>query len=157
MAPYTLIIIDMQDTFLCEISERTRVLDNTKKAIVKAISDKQPIIIVEFDGSGATNKSIRNLANKYKNCYTVKKYDCDGSMEICKFFLNSSNNFPKKILKFCGVYSSECLHDTVIGLMNYFENTTFKIIEPACGDQDSATHKYAMGSLRERGALIVKQ
>jgi nicotinamidase-related amidase len=93
---------------------------------------------------------------KYNNYYIVEKYDCDGSKEICRFLLNNGDKLVFKTLKFGGVYTNECVADTVLGLLDYFNSIQLKIIESACGAASKERHEAGIERLKDFGVKIVK-
>jgi len=118
----TLVIIDMQDFYLEEGSivgskdslEISILKSNIVSLIQKFMDNNYPIILVEYGGSGRTNKYILDAISGYDNCYNATKYKCDGSAEIIEII--NTLNLPKNI-NVCGVYSDQCVKDSVIGLL----------------------------------------
>ncbi len=91
---HTLIIVDMQPTAFSSAGN-SKTLTGCKRAIKKAIRNKNPVIFVEWDGKAhPTTSELTNLTDGYNRTFFVNKYEQDGSKVIVE--LMKRKKLPKK-------------------------------------------------------------
>jgi len=132
MKDAVLVIIDMQRYFSASCSRRVQ--DNVIRAIEHAKRNRYGIVLVEYDGNGATHQVILNACRRYKKFYRVTKTQDDGSREI----LSAVAEFDLPLTHFmlCGVNLQYCVRDTAIGLARQGNNCRVTVLEPACAGFD---------------------
>ena len=116
---YTLLVIDMQRGFLKGFKhdeEREKVIENCRRAVVKAIADGAEIIDVNYRGSyGPTIGEIRNLWRRYKklfkgNVKKVVKWSDGGGDEV----MEAEPQYFDMLA--CGINAGACVRFTVLEL-----------------------------------------
>ncbi len=119
----TLIIIDMQDSFLKYSNrDKQKEIEELKLNIIDLIKvymvNGWPILVVEYYGNDETCQEILSIVGGYDKLYLISKDECDGSEEVIgaidEFGLPNSLNI-------CGVYSDECVFQTKEGLKEYID------------------------------------
>lgn len=139
---YSLIIIDMQPSFLS--NSQRRVKENCAKLIASAKKDKSPIIFVEYSYSGKTIPSLLDEA-KFAKRFFVTKDDDDGSFEIESCIRD--NKITSNHIKVAGVNTECCVYATVKGLVKRFPHSTIEVISSACDSMYS--HKTGLSSMKK--------
>jgi nicotinamidase-related amidase len=143
----TLVIIDMQKNFLggCEMEIVPNVIALVKHAMAKGWA----IIVVEYVGSGATDKEITEALGEYPHQETVVKDGCDGSREILECI--ASEPAWSLNLLVCGVYGPDCVAATVSGL---FDNSSLVEVDVVTDAISPSYKSYDYGKLREREVTL---
>jgi len=149
-----LIIIDMQKEF----SASEQALPSVIKEIKKARRNKEPVVIVQYEGDGTTMYRVTRELKGYKYLVVTKSTD-DGGGDIIKALsavsnnLNSSNTYNLsrvKSIKVCGVNTSACVIKTVKTLS--YLRIPIKVLSSACNnDISDSTHtprQHHLSSLR---------
>lgn len=142
MSKNVLLVIDIQKQFAESFSDKT--IKNISAEIQKAISKKDYIIFVEYDGYEKTDIRLRRLVKGYKNFCTVRKSDDDGSREIMKVV--NSKRLSKRTMRVCGVNTDACVQETVVGLSCLIPSQrkdAIKVVGKAC-DTAYGGHKSAL-------------
>jgi nicotinamidase-related amidase len=145
---YTLIVVDMQETF--RASTRDRVRKNCLREIEKAVKDDAHIIFLEYQHSGATLPELTK--NLHTKCYFKTKSEDDGSSEVEG--LVHLKKLPKHF-KVCGVNTDCCVRSTVQGLTARFPMATIDVIGDAC-DSDWYHQKGINDLLAMKGNVNVR-
>lgn len=117
MGKYTLVVIDMQPSFLEEynVFELENLTNTIKREIRSAMRLKCGIVFVEFNGFTSTIPELKKLTNNYPLSSVCTKYDISGASELYDFFQNHED-YPYENLKVCGIYLEQCVKETVNGL-----------------------------------------
>lgn len=119
---YTLLIIDMQENFLCHsfFSDnldardiKNQAIKNIKKHIRRATKDNANIVYLEYDGFGNTIDAL--ITPQYDNNRITKNGRC-GALEV--YYLVKQCNFSTR-LKICGIFADQCVKETVRGLRKF--------------------------------------
>ena len=124
---YTLVVVDMQPKFVASQNERT--IKMVQKEIKMAMDNKCPIVFLEYEEYGPTDKRLKEVIKGYKKCKFVKKRMDDGSdyvIRICNLHKYPLNNF-----RVCGVNTGACVKSTVSGLAT-LPYTHIKVPKGAC-------------------------
>jgi nicotinamidase-related amidase len=122
---YTLIVVDMQETF--RASTRDRVRKNCSREVKQAIKDDAHIIFLEYRYSGRTLPELTEAL--HTKCFFKEKSEDDGSAEVESTVV--LNKLPKHF-KVCGVNTDCCVYATVRGLTARFPMATIDVIIDAC-------------------------
>ena len=132
---FTLVVIDMQRIF--NPANYEEVIEGVIKEIEYAKKKNAWIMFVEFNGFGRTKSKILKHTKEYKKKVKVIKKDQNGAFEIIS--KSKEKGIPIKNLRVCGVYTNDCVSDTVLGLSNKIDsNITVNIL--ACGDDIEFPH-----------------
>jgi nicotinamidase-related amidase len=126
--PATRLIIDMQPLF--DAAEKTNVIVGVTAEIVRAMTEKAPIMVVEFAGCGETHQSILDLLKGYRLKARIGKLGDDGSMEITRAL--NRTGFSSRQLRVCGVNTNCCVEATVMGLVQRLPNSKIEVVKNAC-------------------------
>lgn len=129
--PATLVVVDMQPDF-----EAACCLDavvGVTEQIIYAKHHKWPIVLVEYEGCGATHDAIVKLLKGYKNKARISKCDDDGSREVIRCLQRRS--FPRHHLRVCGVNADCCVYLTVEGLLDRLESSLIELAKSACATE----------------------
>ena len=111
----TLVIIDMQDSFIC-CGDEEELIPAICKLCHHAKQNKWPIILVEFNASGRTTSAILEAVENYPFTETVTKETGSGGKEVMACLLHHPE-WPLNLLV-CGIYGPECVAETVAGLLD---------------------------------------
>lgn len=128
MNPYTLVIVDMQESFLD--SDQRRVKMHCKRLIKKAVQDRAPIIFLEYKGYGPTMDPLIKALGNYKNAYFLEKDDPDGSSEVQKALLKWK--LPSNRLCIAGVNTDQCVFETATVLTGRLPKARIEVHADAC-------------------------
>ena len=112
--PTTLVVIDMQATFISSTNPTASV--NVAKEIEKAKRRKAGIVFVEFFDCEPTHEIYKKMVKGYKNVSIITKKRNDGSREIMRAIRRRGFN-PNR-LRVCGVNSCYCVYSTVHSLLH---------------------------------------
>ena len=159
----TLVIIDMQGYYLYQDSfnrKETQEIILLKKNICDLINrfkdSNLPIIVVEYEGNGPTIQELRHLLVDYPEASFLIKGDCDGSDVIhAEIERRSLSNE----LHVCGIYSDQCVRQTVEGLMNTYGTYNIELYDDCVWPFKPDYEDYAysvefLGSLRAERVLV---
>jgi nicotinamidase-related amidase len=148
---YTLIVIDMQQSFLDGLysSDRSDCVANVKREINKAVKNGSPILFVEFKDWGHTIKEL--IPQSYSNISFVTKNKRSGAEEIVQE-LNRQRWSDK--IKVCGIFTNQCVKESVIDLIKIHKYKNIKIIEKACACGDSYYQTNAINEMKYLGASV---
>lgn len=145
---YTLVVVDMQDTFSAANDARVRL--NCSKEITKAMSAKAAIIFVEYSGQGPTLPGLTNLTIGYDLVFTTIKSGNDGSREVESVI--NDNDLPNDNIKVIGVNTDYCVLETVFGLSENMDPAKLQVIANACwSDYD---HHHGLERMSEVSTII---
>lgn len=142
---YTLIVVDMQETF--RASTRDRVRKNCLREVTQAVKDDAHIIFLEYSGQGPTIAEL--TAALHSKCAFKEKPGDDGSYEVEHEVL--LNKLPKHF-KVCGVNTDCCVYATVRGLTSRFPMAKIDVIADAC-DSDW-NHLNGISKIEALGGLV---
>jgi nicotinamidase-related amidase len=127
---HTLVVVDMQPSWFTDAG-KDKVIAGCKRAIKKAMRNKNPIIFVEWDGDRhPTTPKLTDLTDGYKRAFTVAKACQDGSPQVVG--LIEKKRLPKRVVRVCGVNTTACVLSTVGGLREKL-NSTLHVLEDAVG------------------------
>jgi nicotinamidase-related amidase len=136
---YTLVVIDMQATFIAANNRRVR--NNCKREILNAMLCGASIIFVEYVCQGPTIPGLLKLTDSYRKTFIVRKSQTDGSQEVLKTI--KDHRLPKDHIKVCGVYTGCCVVETVAQLRTMlFRKFKLKVIGDACGSYSRSNHLF---------------
>lgn len=138
---YTLVVIDMQKTFLekMNLPDSLEVERRCLQLINNAGKAKSPILFMEYNRCGQTINSLLNKAESITDkVYRKLKWNDNGGAEILRAL--SKYKLPQHI-KVCGINTDACVKASVEGYLSeskYSENIKFKnpsvhVITKACG------------------------
>lgn len=142
---YTLIVVDMQETFWA--STRDRVRKNCLREVTQAVKDDAHIIFLEYAYSGPTLGEL--TAALHNKCVFKEKSGDDGSAEVEQEVV--LNKLPKHC-KVCGVNTDCCVYATVRGLTSRFPMANIDVITDAC-DSDW-NHLNGLGKMESLGGFV---
>lgn len=138
MTKSALLVVDMQPRFCAADGE------SVVKAVVRQIRkfrrDDRPIIIVEFPERGPTHwRIIRELSRYMKYRMVLKEHKADGSFEC----LPMLKEFGITDLDVVGVNTTQCVYETVAGLMRRLPDLRIRVICDGCNDASDGYGKDA--------------
>lgn len=110
----TLVVIDMQDTFLRGTGEQ-QLIPVVCQLIRHAKENGWGIILIEFEHCGAIDEAIIRAVGGYPDQTLVIKSSCNGGPEVVAC-LNEIKIWPLDLLV-CGVWGDQCVPDTVSGIL----------------------------------------
>jgi nicotinamidase-related amidase len=128
---YTLIIIDIQESFLSKLKDKSKVINNCRIEINKAIDNKMPVVLVEYNRHGSTINSLKDLLFNYDQVWTITKNGDSGNRELVNILYDAL--LPKS-LRVCGINTEFCVYETIFGFL-YLTNKDgykVKVVAPAC-------------------------
>lgn len=158
-----LVIIDMQRGFAA--AEDPELLKTISQKISKAIEKRQRIFFVEYLLPSnkdyrtpwhakkpyriPTEESLTDLCRRASYPYTtIMKDSQDGSKNIIDKLIELEIKKSVKI-KICGVNTSLCVLDTVLGLANGLEpSMKIVVLQDACGDINQSSHERSLETLK---------
>lgn len=130
---YVLVLVDMQAGFRASLSERT--VGAVENEILRALSLKLPIVILEYKKYPATHERLlAHLEGKYDRYAITTKLDDDGSEELIETCLE--HGFPGGHFRVCGVNTHACVERTVVGLAEKLDESRVDVVKAACNDED---------------------
>lgn len=135
-ASYTLVIIDMQSSFVA--ARHPGVQNECKSLIKRAMKDNAPIIFVELISHGRTMECLFELADHYEHVYVARKQNESGADEVDMII--TSNDLPWESLVVCGVNTDMCVSETVLTLAIDF-NYKISLAHKACNAESSDEHE----------------
>lgn len=138
-APYTLIVIDVQEGFNIP---RQRPFGCIVREIHDAIKAKANIVLVKTNDVGEVDATLLQEAPK---AHIVGKNAANGSNEvITSLFLHGLNH---RALRVCGCNTELCVYETVAGIVQKLPASHIDIVADAC---DSSTdHKKGLALLSQ--------
>lgn len=116
IADKTLVIVDMQQYFVCVGSVEHKMAADMCLLIQHAMANKWGIILVEYDGSGDTIKLILDTVSGYQHLEIVKKSEQNGGPEVIAC-LDSNPKWSMNLIV-CGIFGDQCVPDTVRGIFD---------------------------------------
>jgi nicotinamidase-related amidase len=127
---YTLCVIDMQEYF--GVNPNSTVATNVEREVYQAISDRAPILFVEYASCGDTLDRLTKITKEaqYDRSYAVTKKWDDGSKEIVSFA--RKNNVSLDRLKVVGINTDCCVYRTIIGLKAELPWSVIEVVADAC-------------------------
>lgn len=157
MKEYTLLIIDMQRSFVAANKAKTirKVIENMKRAI----SHNSPILLTEFKGNGYSHPFMSKLIAYYRRGYIVIKNNSSGAQEIMKCCIK--HKLPTNY-KICGVNFSCCVSDTAVDLIRLSKIKSNKIlvnvVYNACNDPHPkhTSHGYHLKYMQKEGIQLLE-
>jgi nicotinamidase-related amidase len=123
-----LIVVDMQNKFTGV--NQPWLIRNVVKHVKAARKSNVPVVLVEMCAFGSTNPEIKRVLKGYGNYTTVKKYGCDGSVQVSKALQEKWKITSPVTLKMLGIYTGACVEATADGLVG--KGYQVKVIEEAC-------------------------
>jgi len=129
----TLVIIDAQP-FYVDFQRKNgdneyinNIVDNIVKKVIEFKNNRWPIVCVEFDPdvNGETIYDISKELNNYYLSFWARKEQRDGSNDIYKLINNLG--LPKDLFV-CGLYSNQCVRDTVVGFLKMSSDIKITIL-----------------------------
>ncbi len=130
MDKHTLVIVDMQPSWFTPAGE-DNVIAGCRRAIQRAMRNKNPVIFVEWDGkTHPTASELTTLTDGYNRTFTLAKTCQDGSPQVVE--LMKKKRLPKRIVRVCGVNTTACVLATVKGLREKL-SSTLHVLEDAVG------------------------
>ena len=117
----------MQENF--PVAQQQLLRSSVKKQIQLTKRRQAPILIIEYEKSGATLPDILSATNGYPHCYTLTKYDDNGSDEIIAFLAEFPHFIPT--WRICGIHLDCCVWETAFGLKSMFKKTKLEIVKSA--------------------------
>lgn len=154
-----LVIIDIQNCFYGRPRWAGPIFNEIRDPLIKAIDNAKKnnhhILVVKHGECASYDVSsfLKKALAGYKNKSSVVKFDDDGSVVI--------NARLKKlklcdhIISICGVNTSQCIFDTVNGLIDLGYNV--EVISEACADYTDQTgfrHNNTINALRTYDKLV---
>lgn len=140
-----LIIIDMQPYF-DHNGVVDKIINACKKEVIKAIEKEMRIVFVEWVDVGATHIELRKLTENYDKLSIVTKDDNDGSQVIV-------NEIGKRYdcFRICGVYTGECVMETIEGLVDLCPNVNIEVVASAVNsfNNDTSIQRWALDKMKE--------
>ena len=127
--PTTLIVVDMQPDF--EAAFNPNVVIAVTEQILLAKRNKWAIILLEYAGCYNSHQGYNDLLKGYPKKARISKEDDDGSLEVSQAIRR--RKFPFKNLRLCGVNTDACVWETVVGLLNRYEQSRVEVVKSACG------------------------
>jgi nicotinamidase-related amidase len=130
-----LVVVDMQDEYVKSqmagiFGEKINAAIVVGQNVINTAKVRGDyIILLQYKGMGDTIGKLRKLVKGYKDRSTVWKGQCDGSGEI-RSILKKLGIEPTSFTVF-GLYTGECVHDTVEGLLWKYSKPV-EIIKKAC-------------------------
>ncbi len=125
-----LVIVDMQIQF----GGTPEAIGGVVSLVKRARQRGERIFVVSFFEHGEPVYALRCALRGYNRVTNVTKNACDGSPHIMKKFREIG--YRPRSLEFCGVYTSQCVRHTFIGMAGRLKHTPMSLIPQACGDPD---------------------
>lgn len=122
-----LVVVDVQPHF--KHSGEEAFLACVEKEIVRAVNDGLPVIIVEYVGFGDTYERLTKHLEGYTRVRRVSKNRRDGSVEILEACREAG--FGTAFFRVCGLYTFECVAETVEGLAQRSPGCRIHVVEEA--------------------------
>jgi len=145
---YTLVVVDMQDSF--NAANEPNVRNNIEREIKKAMAVKAAVIFLEYSGMGPTIPRLTRLTDGYERGFSAIKNHNDGSRQVEN--LIDAHNLPRHKIKVTGVNTDYCVRETVFGLAANMKPTRLQVIADACwSDYD---HDYGLRRVKEVSTVI---
>jgi nicotinamidase-related amidase len=149
---YTLVVVDMQDTF--PASRNRRVRANCKREIMLAMERGADIIFVEYIGQGPTIPSLVRLTDSYHRVFFTRKSTDDGSKEVTKTI--KDNRLKSKRIKIVGVNTNCCVLETVSGLSSRMKKSSLEVMAKACNSSSRYYHLDGLGDMFKMPRVSIK-
>lgn len=157
----------MQDKFLNELGNSNHngaLIRNCIRQINYAKKQNNYIFIVEFNNFGPTIEKILNKIGNYKKVIKLIKFGQSGKEQI-NMAVNSlfkkkliESNYPN--LRFCGVYTDECVQSTVLDCKNYYKyklmSSKIEVVKNACASYyDYKSHLFSIIEMKSNEVNII--
>ena len=142
-----LVVVDMQRHFS---PIPTAVTDAVIDEIRWAKANRQPIVVLEFDGCDETLTRIKHCIGKYQHAAFVTKYNQDGSGHVLAAL--ACLNLETTAMRVCGLYTSACVAATVEGLVE--SDCEVCVKAAACYDDDENCHFAQIENWLDRGVTV---
>ncbi len=126
-----LVVVDVQPYF--KYSGEECFLAAVEKEIVRAVNDGLPVIIVEFIGFGETYERLTRHLKGYPRFKRVEKNRRDGSAEVLEACREAG--FGTAFFRVCGLYTFECVAETVEGLAQKAPGCRIHVVKQALIDK----------------------
>lgn len=141
LAPYVLVVVDMQLGFCASLNEAT--IDAVAGEIEKAKSAKLPIVILEYAKYPKTHERLLQMVDGYDKLAIETKPENDGSTELLEACIG--NEYFQNVYRICGVNTLACVQSTVLGIADRLEDSRVEVVKNACNDETGANvwHKFA--------------
>lgn len=151
----TLVVIDMQRAFLSyfDKNKQSNLIANVVHEVRAARKNRERIILVELSRkyNGKTFDDIKSALNGYRH-YVVEKCEMDGSGVI--HHLADIQNDPDVSFRVCGIFTDQCVAETVIGLRKCFPKAPISVVSKACAPGGSGQW-YGIRRMRRYGRVAV--
>lgn len=153
----TLVIIDMQDTFLWPIETYKPVISHVIREIRLAKRRGDHILVVEFETvlsnsgfiydtvgckSAPTHADLKKAIGTYNKACFVFKRMVNGGREVHQTLLEK--NIPHTNVRICGVYADACVRETVVDLSKRIPKSQIHLVKngiATCGNNiDNREH-----------------
>jgi nicotinamidase-related amidase len=129
MPSYTLVVVDMQSTFAA--ANRPNVVIAVAREMFRAMKDKAPIILLEYQHCDPTHRGFLDILKGHKEKIRLKKPNDDGSAEVVKTL--KDKDWPSVKIRVCGVNTDCCVLATVKGLLKKLPKSKVELVKSACG------------------------
>ncbi len=121
----TLCVVDMQDWF----SACPPIALEVAALVKKAIARQMGIVVLEYIGCGETNFQVSQAYKDYDRVVRVTKSANDGSREFIEACL--ANNFSATKVFVCGVYTDQCVRETIEGIRRSLPKSKIALVASA--------------------------
>ncbi len=123
-----LVVVDMQPIYLTR--EDHALIERVGLLIDKAIAAGQPIVLLEYAGKGRTCIELIRRLEGYALVRTKQKYGWGGAAETMEAFADMGVS-PLSV-SVCGVYTEQCVAQTVLGLVYNLPGNAIDVLTAAC-------------------------
>jgi hypothetical protein len=129
----------MQSRFLKYIDKEKKsdLIADVVHEVKAARKNEERIILVELSRkyNGKTSNSIVDALIGY-HYYVVEKSGMDGSGVI--HYLADVQNDPHVSFRVCGIFTDQCVAETVIGLRKHFPKAPISVVSKACASDSGS-------------------
>lgn len=137
-----LVVIDMQDTFL-KGCPKTRI-DYVCRALREAKKRDMPVFIVSYRDFGETNSRVLAAAEKHTEVTYIEKSSINGSRSLLSSIkqIEKRRKLPRGFssLRFCGAWTSQCVKETILGVVKKRPKTSVVLLAQGCWDPKGSDH-----------------
>jgi nicotinamidase-related amidase len=126
----TLVVVDIQSYFVKDVHRQF--IEGVESLVRSAIALGWSIILLEFrptETYGATWQRIIDLLKGYDRWDTAYKGQPDGSTEVQQ--LCHKNQYTIEGFVVCGVYTDQCVLETVTGLASKYPRSAVEVVPAA--------------------------
>jgi nicotinamidase-related amidase len=124
-----LVIIDMQYQFGPTVSS---VLPGVLALVRDARKAGEPIFVLSFSGCGGTLEEVLSAVRGYPGTVYVRKGFKNGTKPLTRAIHRTGLQLSR--LRFCGVWTSQCVRETFLGMCEAWPMIEMALISDACGD-----------------------